>query len=801
MAIYYLDYLNGNDANNGSTWALAWKTITSGATAARIAPGDVIRIAKSPDPVSVGNGIWTSTTSVPATKSITSSTNATPIVVTITSHGYSNGDVIQITGHTTNTAANGSWKIANVAANTFELVGSVGNGVGGASGTARNINFKAVTLATAQNVIVDNCELAWTAAGASTVTVSTTSREGSGSMSMAKTTPSTATLYAYKALSSAKDYSAYQKITFWIQASVAITAGQWTLTLCSDAAGVTAVDTFAIPAIASANRWVPVTIARNSGGNLGASIQSIGLKTGATSPSTITILLDNICVATTSGLNLQSLISKNSTAQGGSEPWLPIQSINSDGTVILIDNGVATTSITGAGYYGSSGTATTYIRETVKTVMVAAQTTAVSTIQDSGTSGNLITFKGGYNTSSSLQDGETFFDGLSGFGNGIVSSSKNFWSMDHVSCVRYNQGVKFDTSSNCVLDFPFLTGCTQQGFNASAGHSYNNTITIGFANNNSSNGISLTGLHGSTFPEIKGCNSNIAASFAMSSPCVGNTFSSILSISGGNNTALQLISASDNTFNITDIKYNSTYAQGNATAFNLGGENNYIKVGTIIGGTGCTQAISTNSGAGNNTIDGANCSGFSTNFCTTLQDTSSLLKFRNVTSTGATNFVSWQSANFYYRVYSFNHGGVAGDNRIYVNGGNTGGAIVSQTTTRHTASGYAWQVRPLTERRSYLPLMFEVAQIAVKANSLVTFKAWVKLDSATDIGARLFIKGNQLSGMSSNITANKTADTNWEELTVTFTPTEAGVVSVEFHAWYIAGNSSAYIDDITVTQA
>jgi hypothetical protein len=32
----------------------AWKTITTGATAARIAPGDVIRIAKSLDPTSLG---------------------------------------------------------------------------------------------------------------------------------------------------------------------------------------------------------------------------------------------------------------------------------------------------------------------------------------------------------------------------------------------------------------------------------------------------------------------------------------------------------------------------------------------------------------------------------------------------------------------------------------------------------------------------------------------------------------------------------------------------------------------------
>ena len=56
---FYLDYENGNDANDGSDWANAWKTITSGATAERIAPGDAVGFTKGPDPSSVGNVTWT----------------------------------------------------------------------------------------------------------------------------------------------------------------------------------------------------------------------------------------------------------------------------------------------------------------------------------------------------------------------------------------------------------------------------------------------------------------------------------------------------------------------------------------------------------------------------------------------------------------------------------------------------------------------------------------------------------------------------------------------------------------------
>jgi len=77
-------------------------------------------------------------------KAIASSTNATPIVVTATAHGFANGDLVFIDGHATNTAANGFWKIANQAANTFELTNpvsganAVGNGVGGATGYCVN---------------------------------------------------------------------------------------------------------------------------------------------------------------------------------------------------------------------------------------------------------------------------------------------------------------------------------------------------------------------------------------------------------------------------------------------------------------------------------------------------------------------------------------------------------------------------------------------------------------------------------------------------------------------------------------
>lgn len=54
-------------------------------------------------------------------KAITAASNATPIVVTSNSHGLANGDIVVIFGVLGNTSANGTYAVANVATNTFEL--------------------------------------------------------------------------------------------------------------------------------------------------------------------------------------------------------------------------------------------------------------------------------------------------------------------------------------------------------------------------------------------------------------------------------------------------------------------------------------------------------------------------------------------------------------------------------------------------------------------------------------------------------------------------------------------------------
>ena len=76
------------------------------------------------------------------TVTIASSTNASPIEITCSGvHSLVDGAYVYITGHTVNTGANGQWRITYVSTTKFTLNGSVGVGVGGATGTVYEAPF------------------------------------------------------------------------------------------------------------------------------------------------------------------------------------------------------------------------------------------------------------------------------------------------------------------------------------------------------------------------------------------------------------------------------------------------------------------------------------------------------------------------------------------------------------------------------------------------------------------------------------------------------------------------------------
>ena len=717
-----------------------WKTLTTGATAVRTNPGDTIRIMGSPAPTSLGqNGVWTSQ-ALQATKNLVSSTNATPIAITCTAHGYSTGDTVVITGHTTNTAANGTWEITNTGANTFTLAGSVGNGVGGASGTVRLRNNSRVKLTTAVTRNIASTgpgRTAWTASASVTTTINTTAfKEHDEADSIAIATGFTTGKAAYWATGTV-DLSGYQQVSFWIQQTTGTigAAGAVNLRLCSDAAGVTAVNTINIPALGATGRWMPVTV--DLGTNLGSSIQSIALYVN-TDNGAQTFLLNNIiaCKASSSAdsLTLTSLIGKNTTG----ETFWGIQSIN--GTRVMLDADTNARPIDAAvrGYYGTSETVTTWKRETIKLGPAAAATTVLQTFQESGTGVSPITYSGGWDrTAMSTQTLETWLDGVNGNGYLLSTNNLSFLTLSKVAFVRAARAI--DNGGGTANDWQIVTVASMTGSNFS------------FPLNLTGPGGRLTLGHG----------------VACLGPALRTaSFDGIVILEHG------IFSCATEGF------YNSTTPPGilyGGTASTLIANNNGYGVYIVSAGSCIINNITT----ADNVSGGFTASNGGIFYCNNCLISDS-------TEVGVNSGA----------IYSQNHDKTTGNHKIFL----TTALISSAIDQRHTASGISWKMQPTsTNRSSTWPVTLSLAKVACSANNLVTIKAWMRRDNA-GLTMRLVCKGGQLAGVASDVVSALTTTNAWEEETITFTPTETGVVEITAEAW--GGTTfSGWVDDMTITQA
>jgi hypothetical protein len=171
-------------------------------------------------------------------------------------------------------------------------------------------------------------------------------------------------------------------------------------------------------------------------------------------------------------------------------------------------------------------------------------------------------------------------------------------------------------------------------------------------------------------------------------------------------------------------------------------------------------------------------------------------KFLNSSSSptlygGDVNFVSCE--------WSFDHDNTQGNHWGFFNGA----TVNVQSSVVHASEPVAWKFTITSIVRTiYKPITLRIASIPVEASALVTITAWIKKGHATNVGAKLYVLDElyNIDGVVAD-SATKADDTSWEELTITFTPTEAGVVPVFVDAWYVAGASNVYIGSITVTQA
>lgn len=131
------------------------------------------------------------------------------------------------------------------------------------------------------------------------------------------------------------------------------------------------------------------------------------------------------------------------------------------------------------------------------------------------------------------------------------------------------------------------------------------------------------------------------------------------------------------------------------------------------------------------------------------------------------------------------------------------GTVNSDQTTRHTASGYSWKLTPNDAVYKLIlpgPAKWDTFKAGVLANTQVTVTAYVQKDgSYNGTAPRLVLVGGIVAGITSDVTASLTvASGNWEQLTVSATPTEDGVIEAYIDCDGTAG--SVYVDDMTITQ-
>jgi hypothetical protein len=90
-----------------------------------------------------------------------------------------------------------------------------------------------------------------------------------------------------------------------------------------------------------------------------------------------------------------------------------------------------------------------------------------------------------------------------------------------------------------------------------------------------------------------------------------------------------------------------------------------------------------------------------------------------------------------------------------------------------------------------------LAQVAVEGGVATTIGVYMRRDN-TGVSGRLFIPGGQLTGMDDDLSDTMAvAENQWELVSVSFTPSETGVIDVWVEVW--GGTTyNLWIDDFSV---
>lgn len=455
MATYYIDFEHTSNTGDGLSYANRKNSYDN----LSLSAGDEVRIKKSPDPTSLGNGAvvrdYSNQSYNPGSLSASNvvfSTTTGQTKINLDAYVGTNSGTRNNNGYTWQTGdkilifmcnfpegknINGVWEI--------ELEGSNSDYVYLKGFTASNANSESGNTMRYLSVTTETIKLAswpckeiasskggrsaWTASSGVTTTLkgdgtvdsswsAWNSRydwihpTGSDSISIPSGHSGKVAYYATGDL----NLSAYQQISCLIQFRSTPgnydvgQAGQvFSLRLCTDTSGDTSVHTIPIQNIGSFYQYGFVPYVYDLGTNLNTSIKSIALYADSTTSTTHLLRFNNIvaCKASSSADSLthNSLIGLNTTAD---RAWFPVLHLTDNQNLLTLLTFHRSYGNNGLGYYGNymgvtwsqtSSATTIYKREPIRPKWLIDYTSSSSSHHDfsgNGTEGNYITISGGW---------------------------------------------------------------------------------------------------------------------------------------------------------------------------------------------------------------------------------------------------------------------------------------------------------------------------------------------------------------------------------------------------------------------
>jgi len=774
MTVYYIDPENGNDSNNGQSFANRKKRMTSG-----FSSGDEIRFIKSPEPTSLGNASWEKDASYDDTElngsardipgcSFNGQSSGNPTTVTKSGHGLSTGDAIY-SNDTAYTYA-GVHQITKVDNNTFTLDGTENAAdTDATSETIYKLNPFCVRLASSpiKNIICHQGldgggDLDWTAVDGTTGRETTNWQSGYKSARYFKAPNGVSGKLAYVQLNNALDLSGYQQISFrylWDYNNKKTTEDYFSIRLCSDTSGDTTVHTVPIkpPCGDDTDRWGWYT--HDFGTNLNSSIQSIAIHADIESNSDSTeIQIDNViaCKAKSSADSLHhgSLIGKGTTHMSN---WYPILAIVDK--IVLIQNSP----------YQHDGVAD-YTRPLLET------TETVTTYKR-----ECFTNPSFYNND---ENGEGVF---------LIALTENLtisggWNTTDMSSQDTNAGtwLGMHTSIYSAIQAPSRPGISLSNFGYVRG--YQSTEIWGYEEaggsvTNCQSIIPIFGMGGlkrTTFTNCKwfSCDPGMADSSSY------YNHDSVYK---------------DCTFTNSIVKNYSTIPRASNTyincTFNQVGIENSFLINFLYNHVNYFYSCTFNNVHA--LIHGED-----------FQSHNSFVNcsFNNLIDIfDITDFDDGMQVDTLPNLSFINYNNTANDHRLYY----MNCLVTSDATTTQSGSGYSWKFTALSTtnnktRSAAFPLKFKLAEVYVTANSQVTATIYARRsDNNTDdyVALAALAIDNGAIGITTDAKSSALSGSvnTWVQLTLTFTPTISGVATITALMSTSSTSDNVWIDTLEIT--